>query len=543
MASGDILQTEQPHPRRFSSQKIEWSLLAGVSFILSLIAIAIHHIPLGHDESVYALRGHDLRNGSAYLSGDYWRDYRAPGLSYLDSWLFNIFGENDFVARLPSMFFGVLLFLSTYLLAKELFGSRVAQIAAVLFVATPSLVLNSAYLLADVPGSSIALSCVLLVFYLQRIKANHFFVMACIFVLGSIATTLRFGSFITYGSGIFGASIYFLLARRHEPNVVTRLFNQVTLQFISLFSFVWIYFTHVTSINGKTPFEANSHLASGAGVTPLNGLLDLIGLSNPFSLLSVWLFPIVGVLTLGSFLFAVGNLKSESEIRLQTLGVLIAGLLSLLLLVVGVRYVQENYLVLSAPYWVILSASGFDFVYQTYLKRFEPKLDRVLKFKVLPVSISLLLICLPIYYFASSYMKSNTTRFGVRAAGEAIRSDANNGKCLVISSYPQSAWYSKCLLGIWSGTTEDNPTLGAHGNDFYGITLSSVERFNANKWKKMRDYKDIKNYRKYVVLVAKGKRQPSDESIQKDHITLLTKNFTTDRVFYAEINPNFINVP
>jgi len=510
---------------------------------LSLVAIAIHKIPIGHDESVYALRGHDLRNSSTYLSGDYWRDYRAPGLSYLDSWLFNLFGENDFVARLPSMFFGLLLFLSTYLLAKELFGSRIAQITAVLFVATPPLVLNSAYLLADVPGSSIAISCVFLVFYLQRIEANQLVLITCIFALGSIATMLRFGSFITYGSGIFAASIYFLLAKRNEPKMFKRLFNQLTLQFISLFSFGWIYFTHVTSINGKTPYEANSHLASGAGVTPLNGLNDLIELTNPFSSFSVWLFPIVGVLTLGSFLFALGNLKSGSEVKLQTLSMFIAGLLSLSLLVVGVRYVQDNYLALSAPYWVILSASGLNFVYKKDLKGFEFNLDRILKFKVLPVTVAVLLICLPIYYFASSYMKSTTTRFGVRDAGEAIKNEVSDENCLVLSSYPQSAWYSKCLLGIWIGTTEDDSTLGTTGRTFNEITISSVERFNSSKWKEMRDNQDLDSYRKFVVLVTNGKRQPSDESIQDDQITLFEKNFTTGRVFYAEINPNSINVP
>jgi hypothetical protein len=59
----------------------------------------------------------------------------------------------------------------------------------------------------------------------------------------------------------------------------------------------------------------------------------------------------------------------------------------------------------------------------------------------------------------------------------------------------------------------------------------------------MRNFQDIDEYRKFVVLVTKGKMQPSDESIKVDEVTLLEKNFTTERVFYAEINPNLINVP
>jgi hypothetical protein len=511
--------------------------------MLSLLAISIHKIPLGHDESVYALRARDLSNGYTYLSGDYWRDYRAPGLSFIDSWLFKIFGENDFVARLPSMFFGLLLFLSTLLLAKELFGTQVAQIAAVLFVATPPLVLNSAYLLADIPGSSVALCCVLLVFYLQRINSKHYLVLTCIFVLGSIATVLRFGSFITYGSGIFAASIYFLLVKRHEPKGAKRFFNQLTLQFTSLVSFGWIYFTKVTSVNGKTPYEANSNLAAGAGVTPLNGLIDLLELTNPFSAISIWIAPIVGLLTFASYLFALENLFTGLKFRFQTLIIIIAGLLSLTLLVVGVRYVQNNYLVLSAPYWVILSAAGIDSVYRRRVKRYEIYRVRINQLKVKPLAVAILLICLPAFYFSSSYMKGNTTRFGVRAAGEAIRSETKDENCIVLSSYPQSAWYSKCLLGIWIRTNEESPTVGVTGANFNEVVNSSIEKFDSKKWKAMRENQELFTYRKFVVLVPNGKRQPSDESIESDEVTLLEKNFTTDRVFYAEVNSESISVP
>jgi hypothetical protein len=525
------------------TRKIEWFHCAGASFILSLIAIAIHKIPLGHDESVYALRGHDLRTSSAYLSGDYWRDYRAPGLSFIDSWLFNIFGENDFVARLPSMFFGLLLLLVTYILAKELFGNRIAQIASVLFVATPPLVLNSAYLLADIPGASVAISCVLMVFYLQRIKVNYYLVLTCIFVLGSISTILRFGSFITYGSGVFAASIYFLMVNRHEPKVAKRIFDQLTLQFVSLFSFGWIYFTHVTSINGKTPYEANSNFAAGAGVTPLNGLIDLLELTNPLSPIAIWIGSIVGFLTFSSYIFALGNIGTSSKLRFQTLSIVIAGMLSLTLLVVGVRYVQNNYLVLSAPYWVILSATGLDLAYKRHVKRYEVNLGLINKLKVTPIAVAILLICLPTYYFAESYMKVNTTRFGVRAAGEAIRTNTNYENCLVLSSYPQSAWYSKCLLGIWIGTTEDKPKLGVADSDFNRVVNSSIAAMNREKWKEMRNNQELVTYRKFVVLVTNGKRQPSDELIQADRITLLEKQFTTDRVFYAEVNSDSISAP
>jgi hypothetical protein len=358
-----------------------------------------------------------------------------------------------------------------------------------------------------------------------------------------MATVLRFGSFITYGSGIVAASIYFLMVNFNKPKVAKRLFSQLSLQLISLFSFGWIYFTHLTSINGKTPYEANSQLASGAGVTPLNGLIDLIELTNPFSSMSTWVNPVFGLLVIVSFFFALTNLKSKSKVRLQTLSVFVAGALSLSLLVIGVRYVQDNYLALSAPYWIILSAAGFDHVFQRHIKKYEFKLDRMLKTKVVHTTVGLLLICLPVYYFASAYMRSDAPRFGIRAAGEAIRNQTNNEKCLVLSSYPEAAWYSKCLLGLWIGTSENSPELGAASGDFNAVTAESIDFLNASRWKAIRNDEDLDNYRKFVVLVINGKRQPSDEAIEVDEVTLLEKNFTTDRVFYAEVNSESLTFP
>jgi len=543
MEPGQIEQSNLNLPGALRGLKIEWSHFAALTFLTSLAAITAHNIPLGHDESIYALRGHDLRSGYSYLSGDYWRDYRAPGLSFIDSWLFDIFGENDFVARLPSMFFGIILFGSTYLLAKELFGRRISQIATVLFVSTPPLVENSAILLADVPGSSVAIFCVFSVFYLQRVRTNLFLVLLVIFVLGSIATVLRFGSFITYGPGIFAASLYFFLANVHKAHLPILLLKQVVIQLVSLFSFSWIYFTHVTSINGKTPFEANSQFAEGAGVTPINGLIDLIELTYPFSDSSQWVNPFFGLLILASFCFAIFSLFSRSAPQLETISVLVAGILSLSLLIVGVRYVQGNYLALSAPYWVIISAAALDVYYQNFFIKYEPNLNHMFRLRVIPVGVGILLIFLPINYLVLGYANSNLPRFGLRSAGDAIRYETSDDRCLVISTYPESAWYSKCLLGIWIGTTKDKPKLGVTDNDFNQVVNSSIAAMNREKWKEMRNNQELVTYRKFVVLVTNGKRQPTDESIQADRITLLEKQFTTDRVFYAEVNSDSISAP
>ena len=80
--------------------------------------------PLGHDESVYALRSRNLLEGWTYLSGDYWRDYRAPGLPLMFSGLGRVIGVHVTTARAFVVLLGVLIVLVTALLGRRLANGR-----------------------------------------------------------------------------------------------------------------------------------------------------------------------------------------------------------------------------------------------------------------------------------------------------------------------------------------------------------------------------------------------------------------------------------
>jgi hypothetical protein len=246
---------------------------------------------------------------------------------------------------------------------------------------------------------------------------------------------------------------------------------------------------------------------------------------------------------MGTFLVALLNLSSTSPLRFQTISVFIAGLISLGITVVGIKQVQGNYLALSAPYWILLSAVGAHQLLKFLSARYEIQILRVLPPRIIAVLGACFLAYLPLYYYESTSQNPNTTRFGVRMAGEEIRLEVADGKCIVLSSYPQSAWYSKCLLGLWAGTTEENITQGAKGSNFNNIVRRTLLSSDSARWQAMRNYQNLDEYRKFVVLVTKGKRQPSDLAIESDQYTLLERIRTTNRVFYAEIDGLTIKGP
>jgi 4-amino-4-deoxy-L-arabinose transferase-like glycosyltransferase len=64
-------------------------------------------------------------------------DYKLPSYIYLTAVSEAIFGLNAFAVRLPSVLAGIATVLFTYLLAKELFGKRIALVASLLIAVEP----------------------------------------------------------------------------------------------------------------------------------------------------------------------------------------------------------------------------------------------------------------------------------------------------------------------------------------------------------------------------------------------------------------------
>lgn len=112
-------------------------LVAFISIII--IFFNLGGIPLlDPDEPVYAETPKEMIAFNDYISpriyGEYWYD-KPPMYYWLVAGSFKLFGINEFAARFPSAFLGVICVLSVYLFARKLF-SREAAIAGALVLAT-----------------------------------------------------------------------------------------------------------------------------------------------------------------------------------------------------------------------------------------------------------------------------------------------------------------------------------------------------------------------------------------------------------------------
>lgn len=112
--------------------------------------------PLGHDESVYALR-------ARYYAGDLpamaWADYRAEGLAVLAAPLVALGGTEPEIRGLV-LAFAVALVVLTWALARLLFRPGTGLVAAALVAATPAMLVFGWQVLLDVPAAAFGLAAV-----------------------------------------------------------------------------------------------------------------------------------------------------------------------------------------------------------------------------------------------------------------------------------------------------------------------------------------------------------------------------------------------
>ena len=90
-----------------------------VCYLAICISALAERSALGHDESVYALRSRDLQGGWTNLSGNYWRDYRAPGLPLLLAAVGRVLGTYVTAARFVVVLLGL-----TIIIVTTIIGAR-----------------------------------------------------------------------------------------------------------------------------------------------------------------------------------------------------------------------------------------------------------------------------------------------------------------------------------------------------------------------------------------------------------------------------------
>jgi hypothetical protein len=200
---------------RAAPSRREWLTVGGMALaaMAALAAVARPDQGLEGDEADHVLRALDFRAGVAPV-GTRWGDYRAPGLPYLMSL---VPGGSVYGMRLvPIAFCGVGIVI-TWLLARALFGRRVAVIAAGLLALSPGWLISSWWLFGDVPGAVLGLAAVTVVVYATAGDRIRWWAFAAV-PLGAAATYVRYGAPMAVAAALACVLGYrWSLVRRHLP--------------------------------------------------------------------------------------------------------------------------------------------------------------------------------------------------------------------------------------------------------------------------------------------------------------------------------------
>jgi len=203
-----------PMPGR---RELLWLGVIVAAYVVVALVVIRGGGPLGHDESVYALRARDFHSGTP-AAGFYWEDYRAPGLPWLSQFVWLV-GSSAPYLRLVTAGFMVVLVVLTWLAGRALFEPAVGLVAAAGLAATPFMVEASVQVWPDVPGAALGLGAVLVLLFATSGDRASWWVLA-VPVLVAAATYVRFGAPLQMLVGLGAVGLYRWRVVRRAPAAV-----------------------------------------------------------------------------------------------------------------------------------------------------------------------------------------------------------------------------------------------------------------------------------------------------------------------------------
>lgn len=458
--------------------------------IAAIAGLAVRS-PLGHDESVYALRARDLDMGWSTPT-DGWTDYRAPGLPILLNGLGRVVGIHVTSSRLLVVLLGAVVIVGVWVLGR-IFGSGLAGAFGALLVALASgFVYSSTTLLADVPGATFAMVAICVYAMEARrpvLKWSFLFLP----LLTVAATTARFGAPFMIGAGLFSVALVRLPSVVRERNWIW-LAQSLLLAVGVALSAALVLLTDVVSIGSLTPAEANRNLVDGKGLTAASGFEDLWVVVNPLSGFPVhlWSLPVAAACLMGIVVAALFALQPGPIRRMFVFGV-VAGVLSAFSVAITVGLVVANYLALSLPFWALAAGAGWAGAAQWVQQQGHRSIE-VIAAAGAVIAGSLLIVAVS-SDTRSLHLNQQTAYEALR--GVSLQANAMlDEDCLVItSSTPQVGYYSECAVerfSVWGPEVSAEDALA-----------DAVERGIARRG---REFASVA-----VMVQELGKRQPPAE--------------------------------
>lgn len=468
----------EPRPTRIE----RWELLTLGLILLVFVALGLSLVlarpPLGHDEAVYALR-------ARYYAGEgtaigYWNAYRAVGLPLLARLAWPL-GDSDVYIRALVVGISSLGILLTWLWGRRFFGARAALFSAVLLAITPTYLMVGYLIYVDVPAAVFGLGTVL-TFALAMVAATRRgsglpWWVALAVPIGALATACRYGAPLLIAPGMAIVAVAYW-------RTVLRLFWQVALLAVGMIVPMWLilFFPGVTGAS-EPPYDAFRRLADSKKTTvwaPYGDLFDI--LPDVFG----W---VAGILVIVGLLSAVICVVRGVLPRRDALVALVAIPSFVVFLNLNLPFVMAQYVVPVLPFVAIASAAGL-----AALTRHVPKVA------VMGLVVLVLIVgSIRSYPIAADYGDWHVKSYqSLRDTGMEIKT-RYGPDCVVVTSYVQIGWYSRCTMLLFPiDRTDPDKVYAEQFRDATRVALDEDVSCDATT---------------LVVIVQGGKRQPVGESL------------------------------
>lgn len=434
------------------------AVILGISGMIALKLVAAG-APLGHDESVYALKSRHINLGGTSVW--YWNDYRAPGLPLILQLTWLIRGTEPFM-RMTVWGFGALGVLITWLLGRTLYDPRTGLIGAAGLALFSPWLASSTSIWPDIPGAVLGLAVVaVMLFATEGGKASWWILAAA--PLTVAAVVVRYGALIPIGIGALVVMIW----RRQA--VLRSIPKFATLGLLTALGSLLVLTVPAVTGSATSPLSSIRALQSDNNFPITRGIRDYIRQGDFIIGGYLGLLLLIGLAL--AALYAIRERKQLSTwALLMTLAAATAGALALIL------HGEYRYLAPVYPFAWILAGWGL-----AETTRRMPREPLLLIGALLAV-----LVPLNAAGHASFEIDLLAERFeDIRVVSRTIDGEHGYEDCGIITSYiPQVAWYTECVTRRF----EEVPVL----------TSPYFSESQAD----------------YLLLVTGGKRQPEGESLE-----------------------------
>jgi 4-amino-4-deoxy-L-arabinose transferase-like glycosyltransferase len=196
--------------KRFNLPRQEYLFLIIIIVSASLLRLwDLGNIGFNGDEAVYSGQSATLAGNEE--SEKYFSIYRAHPLflQFIVSVFFANFGVSDIIARVAPAIFGILTVIFVYFIGKEMYGRRVAMVAAIVMAIIPYHIIVSRQVLLDVPLSFFSTLTLFFVIRFIRQEKNVYL----LYLIGAASGL----SFLSKEVGIFvliASIVSLMLARK-----------------------------------------------------------------------------------------------------------------------------------------------------------------------------------------------------------------------------------------------------------------------------------------------------------------------------------------